>query len=60
MIELTHPSFIDSPGSVAKVSGALASKNINIIEITSSKATIIIFVDEKVIEDALKVVRDVI
>ena len=60
LIELTHPSFIDSPGSVAKVSGALASKNINIIEITSSKATIIIFVDEKVIDDALKVVRDVI
>ena len=60
LIELTHPSFIDSPGSVAKVSGALASKNINIIEVTSSKATISIFVDEKVIEDALKVVRDVI
>jgi aspartate kinase len=49
LIELTHPSFIDSPGSVAKVSGALASKNINIIEVTSSKATISIFVDEKVI-----------
>ncbi len=60
LVELTHPSFVDSPGSVAKVSGALASKNINIIEVTSSKATISIFVDEKVIEDALKVVRDVI
>ena len=60
LVELTHPSFVDSPGSVAKVSGALASKNINIIEVTSSKATISIFVDEKVIDDALKVVRDVI
>ncbi len=60
LIELTHPSFVDSPGSVARVSGALASKNINIIEVTSSKATISIFVDEKVIDDALKVVRDVI
>ena len=60
LIGLTHPSFIDSPGEVAKVSGALAAKNINIIEVTSSKATISIFVDEKVIDDALKVVRDVI
>jgi len=60
LIELTNPSFIDSPGWIAKVSGALASKNINIIEVTSSKATISIFVDEKVVEDALKVVRDVI
>ena len=60
LIELTHPAFIDSPGWIAKVSGALASKNINIIEVTSSKATISIFVDEKVVEDALKVVRDVI
>jgi aspartate kinase len=60
LIELTHPAFIDSPGWIAKVSGALASKNINIIEVTSSRATISIFVDEKVIEDALKVVRDVI
>jgi aspartate kinase len=60
LIELTHPAFVDSPGWIAKVSGALASKNINIIEVTSSKATISIFVEEKVIEDALKVVRDVV
>ena len=59
LVELTHPSFVDSPGSVAKVSGALAAKNINIIEVTSSKATISIFVDEKVIDDALKVVRNI-
>jgi len=60
LIELMHPAFIDSPGWVAKVSGALASRNINIIEVTSSKATISIFVDEKVVEDALKVVRDTV
>ncbi len=60
LIELTHPLFIDSPGWVAKVSAALASKNINIIEITSSKATINIFIDESRMEDAVKVVRDVL
>jgi aspartate kinase len=58
LIELTHPIFIDSPGWIAKISGALASRNINIIEITTSKATINIFVDESKIEDAIKVVRD--
>ncbi len=60
LIEVTHPAFIDSPGWIAKVSGALASKNINIIEVTSSKATISIFIDEKIVEEALKVVRDVV
>ncbi len=58
MVELTHPVFIDSPGWIAKVSGALASKSINIIEITTSKATISIFVDESKIEDAVNVLRD--
>jgi len=58
LIEVTHPVFIDSPGWVAKVSGALASRKINIIEITTSKATINIFIDESKIEDAVKIVRD--
>ncbi len=58
LIELTHPILIDSPGWIAKVSGALASKNMNIIEITTSKATINIFIDESIFEDAVKAVRD--
>lgn len=60
MIELTHPVFIDSPGWVAKVSGALASKNINIIEITTSKASINIFIDESRVEDAIRALRETI
>lgn len=58
MIELTHPVFIDSPGWVARVSNILASSGINIIEITTSKATINIFIDESRLEDAVKAVRD--
>ena len=58
MIELTHPMFIDSPGWVAKVTGALASKNINIIEITTSKASINIFIDESRLDEAIKAVGD--
>jgi len=58
MIELTHPIFIDSPGWVAKVTGALASRNINIIEITTSKSSINIFIDESRLDDAIKAMRD--
>jgi len=58
LIELTHPVFVDSPGWIAKISGALASEKINIIEITTSKSTINIFIDESKIENAIKVVRD--
>lgn len=57
LLEVTHPSFIDSPGWVAKVSGALTSKGINIIEITTSKATINVFIDESNLEEAVKAVR---
>ena len=58
LVELTHPIFVDSPGWIAKISDALALKGINIIEITTSKSTINIFIDESRIEDAIKVVRD--
>ena len=58
LIELTHPVFVDSPGWIAKISGALASEKINIIEITTSKSTINIFIDESRIGNAIKVVRD--
>jgi len=60
MIELMHPVFIDSPGWVAKVSGALSSRNINIIEITTSKASINIFIDESRLGDAIKAVGDIV
>jgi aspartate kinase len=58
LIEVTHPIFVDSPGWIARISGALASEKINIIEVTTSKSTISIFVDESRIEEAVKVVRD--
>jgi len=58
LIELTHPAFVDSPGWIAKISEALASEKINIIEVTTSKSTINIFIDETKIEDAIKAVRD--
>jgi len=59
-VELVNPAFIDSPGWVAKISNALASESINILEITTSKATINVFVDEKRLDEALKVLGNAI
>jgi aspartate kinase len=58
LIEISHPKFVNSPGWVARVSGALASQKINIIEITTSKSTINLFIDEFIIEDAVKVIKN--
>lgn len=58
MVEVTHPVFIDSPGWVAKIADTLASKGINIIEITTSKATINIFIEEDKLKEAFKAVGD--
>ncbi len=59
MIELNHPTFIDSPGWIAKISGALSLKNINIIEVVTSKATINVFVEEEKLDDALEAVSEI-
>jgi aspartate kinase len=60
LIELASPSFIDSPGWIAKISSILASRRINIIEITTSKATINIFIDESQLEEAINALRETI
>lgn len=56
-IELVSPIFVDSPGWVAKVSGALADKTINILEVITNKASITVFVDEDKMEEALTTIK---
>ncbi|MEM3579234.1 MAG: aspartate kinase [Candidatus Bathyarchaeia archaeon] len=56
-IEILSPEFIESPGWVAKISSALAEKGINIVEISSSKATIAVFLEEKDLEKALEAIK---
>jgi len=60
VMELVNPDFIDSPGYIAKISRLLADKGINIIEMTTSKAAINIFVDEKRLDEALKAISDLV
>ena len=59
MLQLTHPMFVDSPGGVAKISSALSQKCINIIEVTTSKATINVFIEENQLTRAKEAINDV-
>ena len=59
LIQVNHPMFIDSPGAVAKISNALRVEGINIIEVTTSKATINVFIEENQLRRAEKAMGDV-
>ena len=59
MLQINHPMFIDSPGGVAKISSALSRKAINIIEVTTSKATINVFIGEDQLKRAEEAVKHV-
>jgi aspartate kinase len=59
MLQISHPMFIDSPGGVAKISSALSQRAINIIEVTTSKATINVFIGENQLKRAVEAVKHV-
>ncbi len=59
MLQVSHPLFIDSPGGVAKISTALSQQGINIIEVTTSKATINVFIEENQLKRAKEAINDV-
>jgi aspartokinase len=60
MVQISHPAFIDSPGGVAKISNALSRESINIIEVTTSKATINVFIGENQLKEAMEAINDVL
>jgi aspartate kinase len=59
MLQINHPTFIDSPGGVARISSALSQGGINIIEVTTSKATINVFIEESQLKRAMEAINDV-
>jgi aspartate kinase len=59
MLQVTHPVFIDSPGGVAKISNALSQEAINIIEVTTSKATINVFIEQNQLNRAKEAISNV-
>ena len=60
MIQVSHPTFIESPGGVAALSTALSRKGINIIEVTTSKATINVFIEENQLKRAKEAISNVV
>ena len=58
MLQINHPTFIDSPGGVAKISSTLSQEGINIIEVTTSKATINVFIEENQLKRAMEAIND--
>jgi len=60
MLQVRHPTFIESPGGVAALSTALSQKGINIIEVTTSKATINVFIEENQLKRAKEAISNVV
>lgn len=58
LVQIRHPMFIDSPGGVSLISNALSENSINILEITTSKATINVFIGDKQIKKAKEAIRN--
>jgi aspartate kinase len=59
LLQVSHPMFVDSPGGVARISGALSQRGINIIEVTTSKATINVFIEESQLKKATEAISHV-
>ena len=59
MLQVRHPAFIESPGGVAALSTALSQQGINIIEVTTSKATINVFIEENQLNKAKEAISNV-
>jgi aspartate kinase len=60
MLQVRHPTFIESPGGVAALSTALSQRGINIIEVTTSKATINVFIEENQLKRAKEAISNVV
>ena len=59
LIQVIHPKFVDSPGGVSTISGILSKNGINIIEVTTSKATINVFIEEPQLRKATEAISHV-
>lgn len=57
MITVTSPDFIDTPGIISDVTEPLRKNNINIVEISSSQTSVVIFVEWKDGKKAYELVR---
>lgn len=59
LLQVSHPIFVDSPGGVSRISNALSLNDINIIEVTTSKATINVFIEDSNLRRAMEAITNV-
>jgi aspartate kinase len=57
LVYITSPSFLDEPGALGKITGAIAEAKLNIKEVTTSKSQIMVFVDYKNIDAVYEIVN---
>jgi len=50
LVYVTSPDFLDEPGVLGKITGAIGEAGLNIKEVTTSKSQIMVFVDYKNVE----------
>ncbi|MDR2873990.1 MAG: aspartate kinase [Methanobrevibacter sp.] len=60
MLTFLSPEFIETPGIISDITEPLRENNINIVEISSSQTSIILFVDWNDGEKAYKLVKEVL
>lgn len=60
MITVASQDFIDTPGIISKITQPLRENNINIVEISSSQTSVVIFVEWEDSKRAYKMVRSVL
>lgn len=56
LLYVTSPHFVDEPGALGKITGAIADAKLNIKEVTTSKSQIMVFVDYKDLEKVYGIV----
>ncbi|MDG6933375.1 MAG: ACT domain-containing protein [Nitrososphaerota archaeon] len=57
-ISLIHPRLVDQPGIVAKAATILSLNGINIYEVTSSKGSMSLFIEDGVVDTALRLLEE--
>ncbi len=60
MISIASPDFIDTPGIISDITEPLRANDLNIVEISSSQTSVVIFVEWKDGEKAYELVRSVL
>ncbi|MEM4525800.1 MAG: aspartate kinase [Methanothermobacter sp.] len=60
MITISSPEFIDTPGIISEITEPLREHNLNIVEISSSQTSVVIFVDWDDGKKAYELVRGVL